>query len=145
MKRILHASDFSSASRGAFNRALLEARHHHAELTIVHVLSPVLAYAGDSFVSPAAYQALDDSSRAWAQKKLDGLVAKAKAAGVRAKGLLLEGVAHEQIIRAAKSKKADVLVVGTHGRTGIARLFVGSVAGRVVAGAPCPVLTVRGG
>ncbi|MEX2148022.1 MAG: universal stress protein, partial [Candidatus Rokuibacteriota bacterium] len=65
-------------------------------------------------------------------------------ARVRARGLLLDGVAHEQIAKAAKAKKADLLVVGTHGRTGMARFFVGSVAGRVVAGAPCPVLTVRG-
>ena len=58
--------------------------------------------------------------------------------------LLLEGVAHEQIVRAAKSKKADLTVIGTHGRTGFAKLFLGSVASRVVTAAPCPVLTVRG-
>ena len=65
-------------------------------------------------------------------------------AKVRARGLLLEGVAHDQIVRAARRKKADLLVLGTHGRTGVARFFLGSVAGRVVASAPCPVLTVRG-
>ena len=69
---------------------------------------------------------------------------KAKSAKVRAKGVLLEGVAHDQIVRAAKRQKADLLVLGTHGRTGVARFFLGSVAGRVVASAPCPVLTVRG-
>jgi len=53
-------------------------------------------------------------------------------------------VADEQIVRAARSKKADVIVLGTHGRTGLARLFLGSVASRVVTAAPCPVLTVRG-
>ena len=58
--------------------------------------------------------------------------------------LLLDGVAHEQIARAAKSKKADLIVIDTHGRTGLAKFFLGSVASRVVAAAPCPVLTVRG-
>ena len=53
-------------------------------------------------------------------------------------------MAHEQIARAAKSKKADLIVIGTHGRTGLAKFFLGSVASRVVAAAPCPVLTVRG-
>ncbi len=58
--------------------------------------------------------------------------------------MLLEGVADDQIIRAARRRKADLIVIGTHGRMGLARLFLGSVASRVVAGAKCPVLTVRG-
>jgi len=82
--------------------------------------------------------------RSQAQKQLDKLLAKARAAGVRARGLLLEGVPHDRIVRAAKSRRADLVVIGTHGRTGLARLFLGSVAGRVVAAASCPVLTVRG-
>jgi nucleotide-binding universal stress UspA family protein len=59
--------------------------------------------------------------------------------------LLAEGVAHEQIVRLAKTKRADLVVMGTHGRSGLQKLFLGSVAGRVVIAAPCPVLTVRGG
>jgi nucleotide-binding universal stress UspA family protein len=58
--------------------------------------------------------------------------------------MLLDGTAHERIVRAARSKRADLIVIGTHGRTGLARLFLGSVAGRVVATATCPVMTVRG-
>jgi len=58
--------------------------------------------------------------------------------------LLAEGPAHEEIVRIAKRKRADLVVMGTHGRSGLAKLFLGSVAGRVVAAAPCPVLTVRG-
>jgi nucleotide-binding universal stress UspA family protein len=53
-------------------------------------------------------------------------------------------VAHEQIVRSAKRQRADLIVMGTHGRTGVARFFLGSVAARVAATAPCPVLTVRG-
>jgi nucleotide-binding universal stress UspA family protein len=110
------------------------------------VLSPVLGFAGEGYVAPSTYEVLARSSRVWAQKKLDALLAKTKGARARVRGLLLDGVAHKHIAKAAKSKKADLLVVGTHGRTGVARFFfVGSVAGRVVATAPCPVLTVRGG
>jgi len=58
--------------------------------------------------------------------------------------LLLKGAAHEAIVKAARAHRADMIVVGTHGRTGVARFFVGSVAARVVAAASCPVLTVRG-
>jgi universal stress protein A len=54
------------------------------------------------------------------------------------------GSPYEVIVRAARSKRVDVLVLGTHGRTGLPRFFLGSVAARVLATAPCPVLTVRG-
>ena len=144
IKRVMHPSDFSKASGAAFAKAVETAKTNRAELAIVHVLAPVMPIAGDGYISPAAYDEMARSARAWAQKKLDALVDKAKSAKVRAKGVLLEGVAHDQIVRAAKRQKADLLVLGTHGRTGVARFFLGSVAGRVVASAPCPVLTVRG-
>ena len=144
IRRVLHPSDFSTASRPAFAKALETAKSNRAELLVVHVMTPMLPIAGDGYISPAAYEKITASSKAWATRKLDGLIEKAKAAGVRVRGLLLDGVPHEEIVRAAKSKKADLLVMGTHGRTGVARFFLGSVAGRVVAGAPCPVLTVRG-
>ena len=69
---------------------------------------------------------------------------KARQSGVRVKPLLLEGVAHERIMQAARARKADLIVIGTHGRTGFARFFLGSVASRVLATSPCAVLTVRG-
>ena len=72
------------------------------------------------------------------------MTAKAKKAGVRAVGLIVEGDPAREIVRAGRSQRADLIVVGTHGRTGLAKFFVGSVAGRVVATAPCPVVTVRG-
>ena len=78
-----------------------------------------------------------------AQRRLGRLVAQARKNGVRAKGLLLAGIPHDRIVRAARSTRADLIVLGTHGRTGLGRLFLGSVAARVVTLAPCPVLTVR--
>jgi len=75
---------------------------------------------------------------------MDALVNKVKRAKVKTTGLLLRGIAHDQIVRAAKNRRADMLVIGTHGRTGIRRLLMGSVAGRVIAEASSPVLTVRG-
>jgi nucleotide-binding universal stress UspA family protein len=103
-----------------------------------------MAGAGEAYVSPSAYEQMAESARAWAQKQLDRLLARAKAARVRARGLLLEGIAHEQIVRTARRQRVGLIVMGTHGRTGVARFFLGSVAARVAATAPCPVLTVRG-
>jgi nucleotide-binding universal stress UspA family protein len=87
---------------------------------------------------------MERSMRAHGQKQIDKLVAKAKAAGARVRGLLLEGTPADRIVRAARSYHTDMIVIGTHGRTGLARVFLGSVAERVVGTAPCPVLTVRG-
>jgi nucleotide-binding universal stress UspA family protein len=71
-------------------------------------------------------------------------VARARTDGVRAESLLLQGLPAEQIVRAARSKRADLVVLGTHGRSGLPRLVLGSVAERVIGLARCPVLTVRG-
>ena len=145
IRRILHPSDFSKASAAAFTKALELAKANGADLVLLHVLAPPLPLmAADGYVSPQVYEDLDKSARAYASKELASLVAKAKKAGVRANALLRDGVAHEQIIRAARSPKADMIVIGTHGRTGLAKLFLGSVAGRVVSAATCPVMTVRG-
>jgi len=75
---------------------------------------------------------------------MNALVKEASEAGVRATPQLVRGgVPAEEIIRAAAENKTDVLVLGTHGRSGVAKMMLGSVAGRVVAHATCPVLTVR--
>ncbi len=144
IRRILHATDFSSASGAAFAKAVELAKANGAELWLAHVVNPVVPMGADGYVSPKVYTDLETAARAAADKRLRALAARAKKAGARARPLLLEGLAHDQITRAARSKRVDMLVIGTHGRTGLARFFLGSVAGRVVAQAPCPVLTVRG-
>jgi nucleotide-binding universal stress UspA family protein len=142
-RRILHASDFSPASRPAFRRALDLARANRARLTLVHVYSTVIPLMGEGYATAQVYDRWLADIRADAQRRLKRLVAQAKKRGVRAKGLILEGLPHERIVRAARSTRADLIVLGTHGRTGLGRVFLGSVAARVVTLAPCPVLTVR--
>ena len=144
IRRILHPSDFSRASGAAFTRAVEMAKLNRAELLVLNVFAPFIPMGGDGYVSPTVYEEIETSARAQAQKQLNVLVTKAKKAGVRVKSVLAEGVPHEQITRAARSKRADLVVIGTHGRTGLAKFFLGSVAGRVVSLARCPVLTVRG-
>jgi nucleotide-binding universal stress UspA family protein len=142
-RRILHASDFSPASRPAFRRALDLARANRAGLTIVHVYSTFIPVMGEGYVSGQVYDRMLTDIRTDVQRRLGRLVAQARKKGVRAKGLALEGIAHDRIVRAARSTRADLIVLGTHGRTGLGRAFLGSVAARVVTLAPCPVLTVR--
>lgn len=144
IRRILHPTDFSKASSAAYKRAVEMAKSNRAELLLVHVLTPAIPMAADGYISPQVYEDMANATRAVGQKHLAALVRKAKQGGARVKGLLLEGVPHERIAQAARSRKADMIVIGTHGRTGFAKLFLGSVASRVLAVAPCPVLTVRG-
>ena len=142
-RRILHPSDFSAASRPAFRKALELAKTNRAELLLVHVL-PVLPLLPDAYVAASTYNELLRGQRMGAQTQLDRLVREAKAAGVRTRSFLLDfGVPADRIARLARSRRADVIVMGTHGRTGLRRALLGSVAARVVAVAPCPVLTVH--
>ncbi len=144
IRRILHATDFSSASRAAFAKAIELTKSNRAELLLVHVIDRVLPFSAEGYISPAAYTQIEKSTRASTEKQLTALVKQAAKAKVRARTLVLEGTVSDAIVAAAKSKRADLIVMGTHGRTGLSGLFLGSVAGRVVATASCPVLTVRG-
>lgn len=143
-RRILHASDFSPASRPAFKKAVEMVRANRAELLLVHVLPP-MPLIGDAYIAATTYDEILRGQRTAAQKELDRLVSRARAAGLRASGILVSfGVPAARIVRLAKSTRADVIVMGTHGRTGLTRALMGSVADRVIRTAPCPVLTARG-
>jgi nucleotide-binding universal stress UspA family protein len=142
IRTVMMASDFSSASRAAFARAVELAKANRARLLVMHALA--LGPPAGEYVPPQVWDRIETANRAEARKQIDRLVAKAKQAGVRAAGLIMVGSPYDVIARTARSKRADVLVMGTHGRTGLPRFFLGSVATRVLAAAPCPVLTVRG-
>ena len=140
---IIHPTDFSPASRPALAKAIQLAKAGRAPLLILHVLPP-LPMLPDAYIAVTTFNELQRGHCAHGQHQLGRVVASAKAAGARATGLLLDfGITAEQIVRVAKSKRAEVIVMGTHGRSGIKRAILGSVAERVVATAPCPVMTVR--
>jgi nucleotide-binding universal stress UspA family protein len=144
LRNILVATDFSAASRPALRQAMEMARANEAALWIVHVAPQPGPMSPDGYVLPRIYEEMELAIRTDAQKRLRSMLARSRKLGIRGRALLLKGVAHEAIVKAARAHRADMIVVGTHGRTGVARFFVGSVAARVVAVASCPVLTVRG-
>src|SRR5262249_21777095 len=118
-----------------------------SELVVIHVLSPVIVpiMSAEVYIPPDTYDDLQRTARSVALRHLDRLVARAKQARVRVSRRLIEGTPTAgPIVRAARALRADVIVMGTHGRTGVARMVLGSVATRVVATAACAVLTVRG-
>lgn len=140
-RHILHATDFSPASRPAFERALDLARARDADLLLVHVITRGELIPAD-FRSARAYREIRESAHRRAGQELEARRARAAAAGVRATPLVVEGSPAREIVAAARRHGAELVVVGTHGRTGVARFFVGSVASRVVATSPVPVVTV---
>ena len=144
IRTILHPTDFSRASAPAFKRAVQMAKDNRAQLLILHVLAPASPMLmTDGYVPPKVYDDMEAAARAEAQKQLRRLVEKAKHSGARVKPILLEGIAHERIIQAARSRKADLVVIGTHGRTGLKRLLLGSVAEGALSRSPVSVLIVR--
>lgn len=144
IRNILVATDFSTASRPAFRRAVEMASETGAALWIAHVASPATPLSPEGYVLPRFYEEMNLAIRTDARKRLRTLLSRARKSGVRARSLILNGVPHEALNRAARRHRADLMVLGTHGRTGVAKLFVGSVASRVVATSRCPVLTIRG-
>jgi nucleotide-binding universal stress UspA family protein len=143
MRRVLFASDFSKASARAFATSLSLAKAYGATLTVLHVIAPFTPIMPEQYVGSQTWDQIDLQVRERAKRELATLAARARKAGIRATGLLAEGEPARQIVRMARSRKAALIVVGTHGRTGFTRLFLGSVASRVVAMAECPVVTVR--
>jgi nucleotide-binding universal stress UspA family protein len=143
-ERILVATDFSAASAPAFAKAIVMAKQAGAELTIAHAYQPPSMLL-DGYVPPATYEKWDHGLEEEVRKKLQHLVEDAEKAGVVAVPLVLTGNPDEAITEAARDLDCDLVIMGTHGRTGVSRFFLGSVASRVISTAPCPVMTIQGG
>ena len=144
IRRVLYATDLSSASRRAFTTAVTIAHSTGARLAIVNVLTPVLPAVPQQFIDAVVLDQLEKQTQRWSARELKKLADKARVSGVKATTVLRSGDPVGQIIRAARTDGSDLIVVGTHGRHGLPKFFLGSVAERLVATAPCPVITVRG-
>jgi nucleotide-binding universal stress UspA family protein len=139
--KVLVATDFSDPALPAVEAAAAEARRRKADLTILHVIDllPMTStFYGDFLAVPP--MDLGDRMREIWQQRLDKCVVRFKAKGG---GLLRSGPAASTILSAASELPAELLVVSTHGRTGLSRVALGSVAEAVVRLAPCSVLTIR--
>jgi universal stress protein A len=105
-------------------------------------MTPPSPFIGENTL-PSSYADLLILARRSAKRRLAATLARAKRERVRAQAIFAEGLPADEILRAARRARADLIVMGTHGRTGVSRVFMGSVAERVVRESRCPVLTVR--
>ena len=140
-RKIVVATDFSAASRRAFSAALDLARRDGARLVVLHVMMPPSPFGDDL---PGSWIELEARARRDAERRLAAAVSQAERARIATTSTLVKGAPAEVIVRVARREGADLIVIGTHGRSGLGRLFMGSVAARVLGTAMCPVLTVRG-
>lgn len=141
-RRILAPTDFSPESAAAWETAQALARALDAELVLLHVQSEAPLY-GEGVYSTQRLRELYAAAREWAEKTLEEMAAAARASGLRVQTRLRTGTPHAEIVAAVAEEGADLVVIGTHGRGGLDRALLGSVADRVVRRAPCPVVTVR--
>jgi nucleotide-binding universal stress UspA family protein len=135
-KAILHPTDFSEHSEAAFEVARALARDHGARLILLHVSLPILK-SGEVY----ALITHPDEIREELTKRLKDM--QSMADGLVVELVLKEGDAAAQILTTSKETGCDLIVMGTHGRTGLSHLLMGSVAEKVVRHAPCPVLTIK--
>jgi nucleotide-binding universal stress UspA family protein len=140
--RILLATDFSPHSERAAELACAFARRFGARLDVLHVLEESPAYVRSISSELAAFE---DKARAIAARRLAEVGEQIERSGITAKTHLLEGRPGDTIVAEAERLEADLVVLGTHGNTGFARLALGSVAERTLRLSPCSVLTTRAG
>ncbi len=133
---ILVPTDFSTIGQTALDTATALARDKGAKLLIVHVQEPSLAYGGGEF-----YYGIEEPNLRDLQTMLQEVVPGDPLVAYEHR--LMTGIPAEVIVHLAETEKADMIVLATHGRTGLSRLLMGSVAEAVVRNARCPVLSVK--
>jgi universal stress protein A len=139
LKNILVPVDFSDCSKKALQYAIPLARQFGAEITLLHVVQPYLPVPETGAVDVELVQV---TMRDEGEKELEAL-RQGLAGVVPSRTVLRVGNPHVEIIDVAKQLESDLIIVSTHGRTGLAHVFLGSTAERVVRHAGCPVLVVR--
>lgn len=140
-RRILCPTDFSQVSRDAFDLAVLLARQAGVPLQLVHVVAELSPYRRESGIPEVMYRALSKVGRDSGRRRLAEWLDRAKLAGVRAHGVVAAGLPTGEILRVARKARADLIVMGAHGRT--AAYGTGGVAERMVRFSRCPVLIAR--
>ena len=141
IRHILAPTDFSDSSKKAISDAFELARTLGATLLLLHVLEPS-PYRGE-FTQPTMGEELLGDLERQASAALAQVLPEAQQAKIEVSRAVAIGSPSQKIVETAEAEHVDLIVMATHGRTGLSHLLIGSVAERVVRTAPCPVLTIR--
>lgn len=140
--RIVVPTDFSDCAEEAWALAQRIAAAPGSEVVLAHVFVEPPVYGESSLAAGTAWETFEEA-RTWVADELEKWAAGARAKCITVRTVMRTGSPAGEIVGLATEERADVVVIGTHGRGGIGRALLGSVADRVVRLAPCPVLTVR--
>ena len=142
LRRFLVPTDFTETSERALEWALDLAKRVGAAVTVMHAYEiPILGFPDGALIaSPDIATKISEAARSG----LDRTVARVKDRGVPVDAILRDGVAYEEVNAVAEAIQADLIIIGTHGRRGIARALLGSVAENVIRTATRPVVTIHG-
>ena len=144
IKRVLVPVDFSGDSLNALAYARALVKPFKAEVMLVHVIEPIYyAAPADMYMTSPNLATIIDEQQRLAAQRLNRIAADLAKQGLRARTVLKTGSPAQVIIETARRSGIDLIVMATHGHTGLAHLFMGSVAEKVVRTATCAVLTVR--
>jgi len=139
IKNVLMPTDFSELSNKAIETALPMVKKLEARVIFLHVMERIDHPTDMAALFDEGYGQLEDR----ALILLNNLIVVAKQQGVQATSELKDGVPYIEILETAKKMKADLIIMGTHGRGGLSHMIIGSQAEKVVRMAPCPVTTIR--
>jgi nucleotide-binding universal stress UspA family protein len=142
IKTILFPTDFSQGARAAMDYAISLSRDYQARLILLYVIQDISIAEWYIPSSISAADLVEDMQKS-AEKEMERWGSEVAAKIPSVERLIMRGVPFVEIIRTAKEKNVDLIVIGTHGRTGIDHMLFGSTAEKVVRKSPCPVLTVR--
>ena len=139
---ILVAIDFSDSSDNAFDQALAMARKYSARLILLHVINEPVDLRG-FYVPHISFEKLEEEIQEGAKKLMESFCRRRLSDNENFESVIVPGLPYEQIMQQAEQFSADLVVLGTHGRTGLDHVLFGSTAEKVVRRSPVPVLTVR--
>jgi nucleotide-binding universal stress UspA family protein len=140
-KRILVATDFSETADAALDYAVALAKELHASVVVLHAYDlPVYGFPSGALVASAE---MASRIMTGAQEALDAACKARANSGVDLSQVVRQGVAWEEVHRVAEETNADLIVIGTHGRKGLSRALLGSVAEKIIRTATRPVLTIH--
>lgn len=142
LKKILYPTDFSDPSLEALRYAISFAREYHAKLIVMHVVNEKVFSEGLSLPRIISQETAEQEMTAEAERRLRGIIPAEAREGLDWSMVTLRGNPFLEIIRYAHDESVDLIVIGTHGHSGVEQIFFGSTAEKVVRKAPCPVLTV---
>lgn len=142
ISRIVVPIDFSEYSKKAFRYAIDFAQTFGAEMILVYVVEPII-YPADFSFGQVALPSMEREIQDRSLEQLQVLIQKEVPAGIRARSTIRSGKPFVEIIQLAKEEKADLIIIATHGHSGIEHVLFGSTAEKVVRKSPCPVLSIR--